>query len=69
MAESRQAVPKHVSCLQDVYDWFTEGFDTQDLQEAEALLVTLGGKREDREKKSKSQKSELKIENPDRQES
>jgi predicted ATPase len=27
--------------LTDVYGWFTEGFDTQDLQEAKALLKTL----------------------------
>jgi predicted ATPase len=25
------------------YDWFTEGFDTADLQEAQALLAELGG--------------------------
>jgi adenylate cyclase len=25
-----------------VYGWFTEGFDTADLQEARALLETLG---------------------------
>ncbi|MGH7965859.1 MAG: hypothetical protein ACRERD_29250, partial [Candidatus Binatia bacterium] len=27
--------------LADVYDWFTEGFDTPDLQDARALLTTL----------------------------
>jgi hypothetical protein len=27
--------------LTDVYDWFTEGFDTVDLQEAKALLDAL----------------------------
>ncbi len=27
-------------CLAEVYAWFTEGFDTQDLQEAHALLAT-----------------------------
>jgi len=26
-----------------VYRWFTEGFDTVDLQEAKALLEELGG--------------------------
>jgi predicted ATPase len=26
-----------------VYDWFTEGFGTADLQEAKALLNELGG--------------------------
>jgi predicted ATPase len=28
-----------------VYNWFTEGFDTQDLQEAKALPSTLDKKR------------------------
>ena len=27
--------------LSEIYNWFTEGFDTQDLQEAKALLETL----------------------------
>jgi TOMM system kinase/cyclase fusion protein len=35
-AEARQL-------LADVYGWFTEGFDTADLQEAKALLETLAG--------------------------
>jgi predicted ATPase len=29
--------------LAEIYNWFTEGFDTKDLQEAEALLEELGG--------------------------
>ncbi|MCJ7551841.1 MAG: hypothetical protein MUQ30_19400 [Anaerolineae bacterium] len=29
--------------LAEVYDWFTEGFDTLDLQEAQALLAELDG--------------------------
>ena len=29
--------------LAPVYGWFTEGFDTADLQEARALLDELGG--------------------------
>jgi hypothetical protein len=29
--------------LAPVYGWFTEGFDTTDLQEAKALLEELGG--------------------------
>ena len=29
--------------LTPVYGWFTEGFDTTDLQEAKALLEELGG--------------------------
>ena len=28
--------------LAGIYDWFTEGFDTADLQEAKALLAELG---------------------------
>ncbi len=35
--KGQQARPK----LKKVYDWFTEGFDTQDLQDAKALLNTL----------------------------
>jgi hypothetical protein len=27
--------------LAEIYDWFTEGFDTPDLQEAKALLEEL----------------------------
>ena len=29
--------------LAPIYGWFTEGFDTADLQEAKALLVALEG--------------------------
>jgi predicted ATPase len=29
--------------LADIYDWFTEGFDTADLIDAKALLAELGG--------------------------
>ena len=29
--------------LSEIYNWFTEGFDTKDLQEAKALLEALGG--------------------------
>ena len=29
--------------LAPMYGWFTEGFDTADLQEAQALLHALGG--------------------------
>ena len=28
--------------LSEIYGWFTEGFDTKDLQEAKALLDSLG---------------------------
>ena len=27
--------------LSEIYDWFTEGFDTKDLQDAKALLKEL----------------------------
>jgi predicted ATPase len=30
--------------LAPIYHWFTEGFDTADLQEAKALLAELEGK-------------------------
>jgi predicted ATPase len=33
--------PKARDLLAPVYDWFTEGFDTQDLKEAKALLEGL----------------------------
>ena len=36
-AEARQL-------LAETYGWFTEGFDTKDLQEAKALLEKLGGR-------------------------
>jgi predicted ATPase len=29
--------------LADIYGWFIEGFDTDDLQDAKALLAELGG--------------------------
>jgi predicted ATPase len=31
--------------LTDIYNWFTEGFDTVDLKEAKALLDELGNSR------------------------
>jgi tetratricopeptide (TPR) repeat protein len=40
--------------LQGIYDWVSEGFDTSDLREAEALLVTLGGKVKTEDEKRKS---------------
>ena len=33
--------------LEEIYTWFTEGFDTKDLQDAEALLIGLGGRIEE----------------------
>jgi hypothetical protein len=29
--------------LTEIYDWFTEGFDTRDLKDAKALLDELSG--------------------------
>jgi len=29
--------------LADIYNWFTEGFDTADLKDAKALLAELAG--------------------------
>jgi predicted ATPase len=31
--------------LAEIYNWFTEGFDTKDLQEAKALLAELAEER------------------------
>ena len=31
--------------LSEIYNWFTEGFDTKDLQEAKELLEVLEGKK------------------------
>ena len=39
MRQGRQVEAR--SELAEIYGWFTEGFDTQDLQEARALLETL----------------------------
>ncbi len=36
--------PEAHKLLSDIYNWFTEGFDTKDLQEAKALLQELAGK-------------------------
>jgi hypothetical protein len=40
--ESRIRLDEAHSMLSEVYNWFTEGFDTPDLKEAKALLVELG---------------------------
>jgi len=39
----RQQDKQHAACntLSEIYNWFTEGFDTKDLQEAKALLEEL----------------------------
>ena len=37
VATARQEAEAH-ELLSEIYGWFTEGFDTKDLQEAQALL-------------------------------
>jgi predicted ATPase len=37
--QGKQAEARRI--LAEIYNWFTEGFDTLDLQEAKALLETL----------------------------
>src|SRR5262249_15445545 len=39
--EARTKLTAAHRMLSEVYNWFTEGFDTKDLQEAKALLETL----------------------------
>jgi hypothetical protein len=34
-------LPYYLALLTPIYDWFTEGFETADLQEARALLDAL----------------------------
>jgi adenylate cyclase len=44
LARLRQAQGKPMEARQmltEIYGWFTEGFDTADLQEAKALLASL----------------------------
>ena len=40
--QGKRAEAHHI--LSDVYNWFTEGFETKDLQEAKVLLNELEGK-------------------------
>jgi predicted ATPase/type II secretory pathway predicted ATPase ExeA len=49
--------------LQEVYGWFTEGFDSKDLQEAAALLRELGGTEENHQ--AKIARHQAKIETDD----
>ena len=39
--ETRAKLDESHQMLSDVYRWFTEGFDTKDLQEAKALIEEL----------------------------
>ena len=38
---SKASRTKLTQMLSEIYSWFTEGFDTKDLQEAKALLEEL----------------------------
>ena len=57
--EARIRLDEAHQMLSEIYNWFTEGFDTKDLQEAKALIEELGetGKRE-MERKDKTRKGE-----------
>ena len=39
--ETRSRLAEAHQMLSEIYNWFTEGFDTKDLREAKALLDTL----------------------------
>jgi predicted ATPase len=39
-SQGRQEESRQI--LTEIYGWFTEGFDTEDVQEARALLIELG---------------------------
>ena len=41
--ETRIRLDEAHQMLAEIYNWFTEGFDTKDLQEAKALLEKLHG--------------------------
>jgi homospermidine synthase len=42
--------------LAEIYNWFTEGFDTKDLQEAKVLLGELENKKPEKQRQKKRQK-------------
>ncbi len=43
-AKTRKLASSEVNLLAPVYGWFTEGLDTRDLKEAEALLEELASR-------------------------
>jgi predicted ATPase len=45
--------------LEEVYGWFTEGFDSKDLQDAAALLRELGGTEENQKSQGTRQKAKV----------
>jgi predicted ATPase/class 3 adenylate cyclase len=59
---SRAVLDEAHRMLSEVYNWFTEGFDTKDLQEAKALLEEL--EETGRQKQSKRQKTRRQNERP-----
>jgi predicted ATPase/class 3 adenylate cyclase len=48
--ETRAKLDAARNMLSEIYGWFTEGFDTKDLQEAKALLEELGGRKTGKQK-------------------
>ena len=52
--QQQNKVEEARALLQEVYDWFTEGFDTKDWHEAEVLLMRLGGRVKTEEEKRTS---------------
>ena len=44
--------------LIEIYGWFTEGFDTRDLQDAKALLQELGGGKARKPRGRKTEKAQ-----------
>jgi predicted ATPase/type II secretory pathway predicted ATPase ExeA len=48
--------------LEEVYDWFTEGFDSKDLQDAAALLRELGGAEENQQATGNRQQAKIETE-------
>jgi hypothetical protein len=43
MSLARLRLDEGRAMLAEIYNWFTEGFDTADLKDARALLDELGG--------------------------
>jgi hypothetical protein len=52
--------------LLEIYHWFTEGFDTRDLQDASALLNELGGREEAQKVKTETEDQKQKVPFPSR---
>jgi predicted ATPase/class 3 adenylate cyclase len=52
--EARDMLNEAHNTLSAIYNWFTEGFDTKDLQEAKALLTELARQKPRRQKEQKA---------------